>query len=79
MVYSKLKRSKKKSPKPQGLRKGVVEGRGLSHGWRETLSVVVWEESSRAVREWRAARVLLFGASGVCVCVCAETGLVSSC
>ena len=35
MVYSKLKRSKKKSPKPQGLRKGVVEGRGLSHGWRD--------------------------------------------
>ena len=35
MVYNKLKRSKKKSPKPQGLRKGVVEGRGLSHGWRD--------------------------------------------
>jgi hypothetical protein len=49
MVYSKLKRSKKKDPKPQGLRKCVVEGRGLSHRWRETLWVVEWEESSRAI------------------------------
>jgi hypothetical protein len=35
MVYSKLKRSKKKDPKPQGARNDVVEGRGLSHRRRE--------------------------------------------
>lgn len=46
MVYSKLKRSKKKDAKAQGLRKWVVEGRGLSHRWRETLWVVAWEKSS---------------------------------
>jgi hypothetical protein len=34
-VYSKLKRSKKKTPKPQGALKEVVEARGLFHRWRD--------------------------------------------
>jgi hypothetical protein len=35
VVPSKLKRSKEKDPEPQGTRKCVVEGRGLSHRWRD--------------------------------------------